>query len=114
MPKHIFFCSMLILTFLASTQAAQVSECGYTPHRVFNSNDGTFNDFEMMVADLAKADVVFVGEEHDDPATHHLELAILEGLARRRRPIIVSMEMFERDTQPAVDAYLAGRINEPE
>ena len=114
MPKHIILCSMLMLTFLASTQAAQVSECGYTPHRVFNSDDGTFSDFEMMMADLAKADVVFVGEEHDDPATHRLELAILEGLARRRGSIIVAMEMFERDTQAAVDDYLAGRINESE
>jgi uncharacterized iron-regulated protein len=114
MAKHVLFCSLLMLTFLASTPAAQVSECGYTPHRVFNSDDGTFNDFEMMMADLAKADVVFVGEEHDDPATHRLELAILEGLARRRRSIIVAMEMFERDTQTAVDDYLAGRITESE
>ena len=105
---------MLMLTFLASTRAAQVSECGYTPHRVFNAAAETFNDFEMMMADLAKADVVFVGEEHDDPATHRLELAILEGLARRRGSIIVAMEMFERDTQAAVDDYLAGRINESE
>src|SRR5262245_14317540 len=114
MPKHMFFCSMLVLTFLASTPAAQVSECGYTPHRVFNSADGTFTDFEMLMANLAKADVVLVGEEHDDPATHRLELAILEGLARRRGSVIVSMEMFERDTQAAVDDYLAGGINESE
>jgi len=105
---------MLMLTVLASTPAAQVFECGYTPHRVFNSGDGTFSDFEMMMADLAKADVVFVGEQHDDPTTHRLELAILEGLSRRRRSIIVTMEMFERDTQAAVDDYLAGRINESE
>src|SRR5262249_19458146 len=71
-----------------------------------------FTDFERMLADLAKADVVLVGEEHNDPATHRLELAILEGLARRGRSIIVSMEMFERDTQAAVDDYLVGRINE--
>jgi uncharacterized iron-regulated protein len=109
-----FFCSMLMLTFLASTPAAQVSECGDTPHRIFNSIDGTFSDCETMTADLAKADVVFVGEEHDDPATHRLELSILEELARRRGSIIVSMEMFERDTQAAVDDYLAGRINESE
>jgi uncharacterized iron-regulated protein len=114
MPKHMFFCSMLMLALLTSTQAAQVSECGYTPHRVFNSDDGAFSDFEMMMADLAKADVVFVGEEHDDAATHRLELAILEAVSRRRRSIIVTMEMFERDTQAAVDDYLAGRINESE
>jgi uncharacterized iron-regulated protein len=114
MRRYLFFCSMLILTFLTSTRAAQVSEGGYTPHRVFNSAAETFNDFEMMMADLAKADVVFVGEEHDDRATHRLELAILEGLARRRGSIIVAMEMFERDTQAAVDDYLAGRIDESE
>jgi uncharacterized iron-regulated protein len=112
--RRIFSCSMLILTCLVSTQAAQVSECGYTPHRVFNAAADAFNDFEVMIADLARADVVFVGEEHDDPSTHRLELAILEGLARRRDSIIVAMEMFERDTQPAVDDYLAGRINESE
>src|SRR5262245_41286749 len=69
---NMFFCSMLMLTFLASPQATQVSECGYAPHRVFNSGDGTFSDCERMLADLAKADVVLVGEEHDDPATHRL------------------------------------------
>jgi uncharacterized iron-regulated protein len=103
---------MLILMCLASTYAAQVSERGYPPHRIFNAAADTFNDLEMMIADLAKADVVLIGEEHDDPATHRLELAILEGLARRRGSIIVAMEMFERDTQAAVDDYLAGRINE--
>jgi uncharacterized iron-regulated protein len=41
-------------------------------------------------------------------------LAILEGLARRRGPITVAMEMFERDTQPFVDDYLAGKISEAE
>ena len=114
MDKHVLCGSMLILTFLASPRAEQVSECGYTPHRVFNSADETFSDFETMLGSLAKADVVFVGEQHDDPATHRLELALLEGLARRRNSIIVAMEMFERDTQPAMDDYLAGRITESE
>ena len=53
-----------------------------------------------MLADLARADAVFVGEQHDDPNTHRLELAILEGLTRRGVPVIVALEMFERDVQP--------------
>src|SRR5262249_9517179 len=52
--------------------------------------------------------------QHDDMATHRYELAILEGLARRGRTVIVAMEMFERDTQPALDNYLAGKISEEE
>jgi len=67
-----------------------------------------------MLAELARVDVTFVGEQHNDPATHRIERAILEGLARRRGNVIVAMEMFERDTQSSLDDYLAGRLSEEE
>jgi uncharacterized iron-regulated protein len=85
---------------------------GYIPHRVYKSGDKRFSDFEAMLAEIAGADVVFVGEQHNDPATHRIERAILEGLARRRGNVVVAMEMFERDTQASLDEYLAGRLNE--
>ena len=85
---------------------------GYTPERVFDSNRKAFTDFESMLADLSYADVVFVGEQHDDPNTHRLELAVLDGLARRRGNIILSLEMFERDVQAVLDDYLADRMTE--
>src|SRR5215510_1389456 len=87
---------------------------GYIPHRVYKSGDKRFSDFEAMLAELSRADVAFVGEQHNDPATHRIERAILEGLARRRENVIVAMEMFERDTQPSLDDYLAGRLSEEE
>jgi uncharacterized iron-regulated protein len=62
----------------------------------------------MMAADLARADVVLIGEQHDDPNTHRLELALLEALARRNVPVTLSLEMFERDVQASVDAYMSG------
>jgi len=62
---------------------------------------------------LAQADVVFVGEQHTDPATHALELALLEGLHQRAgQRLTLGMEMWERDAQPALDAYLHGQTNE--
>ena len=87
---------------------------GYIPHRVYKSGDKRFSDFEAMLAELSRADVAFVGEQHNDPATHRIERAILEGLARRRENVIVAMEMFERDTQASLDDYLAGRLSEEE
>ena len=84
----------------------------YVPERVFDTRANAWVDFEVMAADLATADAVFVGEQHNDPNTHHLERALLEALARRRADIVVSLEMFERDTQAALDAYLAGTLDE--
>ncbi|HEX6464754.1 MAG TPA: ChaN family lipoprotein [Vicinamibacterales bacterium] len=82
------------------------------PQRVYDTRRKSFSDFESMLADLAHADVVFLGEQHDDPGTHRLELAVVEGLTRRRVPLVLSLEMFERDVQPLLDQYLAGTISE--
>jgi uncharacterized iron-regulated protein len=86
----------------------------YVPERVFDSDRKRFTDFEAMLADLARADVVFVGEQHDDPNTHRLEQAVLQGLMRRRGELTVSLEMFERDAQKALSAYLNGELSEEE
>ena len=84
----------------------------HVPHRVFDSTTSAFTDFESMLADLANADVVFVGEQHDDANTHRLELMLAQGLARRRSAISISLEMFERDVQPALTDWLCRRMTD--
>lgn len=103
----------LCLLSLPFSTFAQL-ESSYVPHRVFDAKEKRFSDFEAMVANLARADVVFIGEQHDDPGTHRLEIAILEGIARRRSQVVVALEMFERDVQQHVNDYLAGKITEQE
>ena len=93
---------------------AVLSAQSYVPNRVFDAARGQFSDFESMLATLGKADVVFVGEQHDDPNTHRLERAILEGLARRRSGLILSLEMFERDVQDRVEQFRLGHLSEAE
>ena len=95
-------------------QSVQAFDSGYIPHRVYYSEDKKFSDFETMMTSLSTTDVIFVGEQHDDASTHRFELTVLESLARRDRPVIVAMEMFERDTQKYLDDYLKGKISEEE
>lgn len=69
---------------------------------------------KAMLDALGKADVVFLGETHTDETTHRVELGVYEGLlARRGGRVVLALEMFERDVQPALDAYLSGGIDEP-
>jgi uncharacterized iron-regulated protein len=86
----------------------------YVSNRVYDTRKHQFIDFETLVSRLAAADLVFVGEQHDDPATHRMELAILEGVGRRRDSVTLALEMFERDVQPLLDRYLAGTATEAE
>lgn len=68
----------------------------------------------QMLDRLARADVVFFGEQHDDPETHRAEAQTLDAIGRLGRPVVLSLEMFERDVQPVLDDYLAGRIGKTE
>lgn len=97
---------------LPSASPPGASLAAYVPQRVFDTRRNVFTDFETMVSDLARADIVLLGEQHDDPNTHRLEAAILQGFTRRKVPLTLSLEMFERDVQPSLDAYLAGTLPE--
>ena len=83
--------------------------------------------FQMMRTDSAKPapvsmdqaadalknyDVVLIGEWHDHTGNHLAEMALLRALYARSPDLALSMEMFERDVQPVVDDYLAGKIGE--
>ena len=74
--------------------------------------DGALDGIAALADSLAGVDFLFFGEQHDDAEAHRVEAALLEELVRRDRPVVVAMEMFERDVQPALDAYLAGRSAE--
>lgn len=63
---------------------------------------------------LAESEFVFLGETHNDETTHRVELAVYRELVKRRSgKVVLALEMFERDVQPVLDAYLAGKIDEP-
>jgi len=80
--------------------------------RIYDTKRAQFVSFAQLADAASRADVVFFGEQHDDPATHAAELAVLAALGERRRHVIVTMEMFERDVQLPLDRYLTGALNE--
>jgi uncharacterized iron-regulated protein len=76
---------------------------------------GARADLDAVVAAMAEADVVFLGEIHNDPTAHALQRVLLEAAHRRygaARPVALSLEMVERDAQLVLDEYLAGLIRE--
>jgi uncharacterized iron-regulated protein len=73
---------------------------------------GKLLSFAEMVTALGHADVVFVGENHDDKHAHALELAILKAMYAQNPHLALSLEMFERDVQEVVNEYLSGYITE--
>ena len=94
------------------TMSTPASESVSPSLRVYDTKAERFVSFAWLAAAAAKVDVVFFGEQHDDPATHAAELAVLASLGERRERVVLSVEMFERDVQPMLDQYLAGSLSE--
>ncbi len=82
--------------------------------RAVDAASGSNLTFRDVVERVSRADVVFFGENHDDPETHRVEFGMLDAIGRTGRPVILSLEMIERDVQPLLNDYLAGRIGETE
>ncbi len=62
---------------------------------------------------LATLRVVYVGEVHDSPEDHRVELDVLRGLeARARGTLVLGLEMLRRSEQPQADAFVRGEIDE--
>jgi uncharacterized iron-regulated protein len=80
-------------------------------YRLFTAQ-GQPADYDQMLAQLAQADVVLFGEQHNDPIAHWLELQVAKDLAQAKSPskLVLGLEMFERDVQPLVAAYAAGTL----
>jgi uncharacterized iron-regulated protein len=61
---------------------------------------------------LLDFDVIFYGENHRHPGVHLQQQRLFKALHDRFPSLILSMEQFERDVQPVVDDFLAGKIGE--
>ncbi|MEE8104326.1 MAG: ChaN family lipoprotein [Planctomycetota bacterium] len=73
---------------------------------------GRETDFDKMFEDLAGADVVYVGEQHDNPHHHAIQRRVIEELWRAGRLHAIGMEMFQRPYQSVLDDFVEGRIDE--
>lgn len=66
-----------------------------------------------IINDLANANVLFFGEEHNDSIGHYLEATLFKKMAiAYPGKVALTMEMFHTDVQPVINEYLNGLISE--
>ncbi len=74
---------------------------------------GSLVSAEQMFTLAGDARIVYFGETHDNPASHRLELQLLQALAGRHPGRqALGMEMFNRTQQPVLDRWVAGELTE--
>ena len=82
-------------------------------YRIVDSRTGKTLSLQQMANELKKYDLIFFGEDHDNATLHKLERELVP-LLDTKRELILSLEMFERDVQSDLDAYIEGWLTEDE
>ena len=79
---------------------------------MFEGETGRIATWADLMDGVAWADVVVLGEEHDDAVAHRFQLAVVEEMLATWPKTAIALEMIERDEQTALDAYLLGEGDE--
>lgn len=98
---------LLILSIIITSSVLAQQKKAY---QLFDNN-GHKISYQKMLKQLAKADIVFFGEEHNNSIAHWLEIELTKDLAQKRQ-LILGAEMFETDNQQALTDYISGKIVE--
>jgi uncharacterized iron-regulated protein len=75
--------------------------------RIWDTRARRFVAIEPLVAELARARYVLLGERHDNPDHHRVQATLVRALVAAGRRPAVAFEMFTTDDEPAIARHLA-------
>ncbi len=118
----VFLFSLLFLTACTmSQQPIGNPEAPYPPTEkpavgdIYHLPTGVKVTAEQMHAAMTDARIVYVGETHDNPAAHRLQLQVLKAMAKRYPgQLSLGMETFNPSQQETLNQWVSGELSEKE
>lgn len=107
------FWGIILLAFvLSSSIPVKRDKNDYPAYKIYDAT-GKEVSFSKMIKTLSKNDLIFIGELHDNPISHWMELEISKSLHHiKEGKIKLGSEVFESDNQLILSEYLEGKIKE--
>ena len=100
---------LLLCLLLAACQSGVPTGVGQPAGEIVDLRSGQTLTAQALVERLAGAPRVIVGEQHDNPDHHQVQLWLLQALAQRRVQGSLLLEMLTAQQQAAVDQLRARR-----
>jgi uncharacterized iron-regulated protein len=82
--------------------------------QIVDLKTGTALSFDDLIDQISSKDLIFIGEVHDNPEHHLVQVQILQALTACCGPVSIAMEFFEKPQQSTLDRYHRGELNERE
>ncbi|HYD94395.1 MAG TPA: ChaN family lipoprotein [Noviherbaspirillum sp.] len=112
--------NMKTSTFSAAALAGLLALAAQSAHAASCLAAGAWSSLEQrspaavpastLIADMARRDVVLLGEFHDEDDHHRWQVHTLASLHVVRPNMVIGFEMFPRRVQPVLDRWVAGEL----
>jgi uncharacterized iron-regulated protein len=100
----------LVLTVLALAAAVGPGWSNDQVQKVYDLNGNTLLELSQVAQKLAGERIVVVGEHHNNRSHHWAQLRVVQALKAAGANVAVGLEMFRKDSQAALDQWVAGRM----
>lgn len=112
MPRNVWTTSLLACWLIGLGLISPIMAQDKPAYQLFSGKGKKLN-FKKMMRAMEAADIIFFGEQHNDPIAHWLQLEVLVALkdARGAEQMILGAEMFETDQQAPLNQFLSGEID---
>jgi uncharacterized iron-regulated protein len=108
MKRDVFFALLLIILVSCSDGDGK----SHAFQMALRVSDGKTVPFEEMIDELKKADIIFIGESHDNRSDHQAELDIIRALNDKGIRTAVGLEMFRAESQNILEGWTDGTLDQ--
>ncbi|MGD9181128.1 MAG: ChaN family lipoprotein [Desulfobacterales bacterium] len=108
MIKKIIVAILLVVTLSTVGWAKQES----SNHRMFDLNQKKELLLTQALATLRQNRIILVGEHHTNKQHHQAQLSVIQALNDAGVQVAIGLEMFRNDSQPDLDRWISGDLDE--
>lgn len=104
------------LAFICVAVFFLVAEAADLPQnlRLYVINRGQEISLAEAIPALKQNRIILIGEHHNNKKHHAAQLIIIQALTESGAQVAVGLEMFRSDSQPALDSWVAGKMDAAE
>lgn len=103
---------LIFLTMVFMFEVCCLAKTDAGEDSVFQVSGRKTVSYGLMIDDIKKAKLVFIGEMHDNKLHHRLQLDVIKKLHDLKIPMAVGLEMFTAESQRILDQWIDGTISE--
>jgi uncharacterized iron-regulated protein len=81
-------------------------------HRVFDLKREKELMMSEMIEEIKESRIILVGEHHGNPKHHAAQLGVIRALNETGLQVVIGLEMFRKESQSALDQWVAGDFEE--